>query len=156
MGKVIPIVVGVVIRDNKILLLQRKNEPYIGYWAFPGGKIEPHEHVREAAMREIQEETGIATTFESYDGFVSEIVEENNAVLYHFLIHICRLNPLSSSITSTHEGEVAWFNLDELDTLHIVHSDLLMIKQMVLSKTKQYYECKVEKKKGDYFLQYFR
>lgn len=155
MSKVIPIVVGAVIRDNKILLLQRKKEPYIGYWAFPGGKIEPYEHVREAAMREIQEETGISTTFDSHEGFVSEIVEENNTVLYHFLIHICRLNPLSSSITSTPEGEVAWFNLDELDTLHIVHSDLLMIKHMILSKTKQHYECKVEKKDGNYLLKYF-
>ncbi len=154
--KVIPIVVGVVIKDNNILLLQRKHEPYIGYWAFPGGKIESFEHVREAAIREIQEETGIATTFDSHEGFVSEIVEENNSVLYHFLIHICRLHPLSLSITSTHEGEVAWFNLDELDALHIVHSDLLMIQHMILSKTKQHYECKVEKRNEDYFLKYFR
>jgi mutator protein MutT len=52
--------VGVaVVRDRKILLIERGREPAKGQWAVPGGKVEFGETLREAAAREVKEETGI-------------------------------------------------------------------------------------------------
>lgn len=42
----------------KVLLIKRKNPPYKGYWAIPGGFVEPNEPLEVAARRELQEETG--------------------------------------------------------------------------------------------------
>jgi 8-oxo-dGTP diphosphatase len=47
--------------DNilKVLLIERKNDPYQGFWALPGGFVDENEIVANAAERELQEETGL-------------------------------------------------------------------------------------------------
>lgn len=43
----------------KVLLIQRKNEPFAGDWAFPGGFSEPGEPLAQTCVRELEEETGL-------------------------------------------------------------------------------------------------
>ena len=53
------------LRDDgrEFLLAQRPaGKVYAGYWEFPGGKVEPGESVRQALIRELQEELGIHVT----------------------------------------------------------------------------------------------
>lgn len=46
--------------DNlKILLVQRKSDPYKGKWALPGGFLEEQEPLEAGAKRELKEETGL-------------------------------------------------------------------------------------------------
>lgn len=52
-------VATVVLRAGAVLLVKRGKEPDLGRWAFPGGSIEPGETAREAALREVREETGV-------------------------------------------------------------------------------------------------
>ncbi len=44
---------------SSVLLIRRKNHPSIGWWALPGGFVEYREDMDKAALRELQEETGI-------------------------------------------------------------------------------------------------
>ncbi|HEY3110625.1 MAG TPA: NUDIX hydrolase [Chloroflexota bacterium] len=54
------IAVGViVVRDGKVLLVQRGKEPGRGFWAVPGGMVDLGETSRQAAAREAREETGL-------------------------------------------------------------------------------------------------
>lgn len=46
-----------------VLLVRRRYEPYESYWALPGGLLEPHETLEEAAERELREETGVTDTY---------------------------------------------------------------------------------------------
>jgi 8-oxo-dGTP diphosphatase len=56
--------VGAIIRDEaeRLLLIQRRNEPGAGLWSLPGGRIEAGETDQQAVVREVAEETGLAVT----------------------------------------------------------------------------------------------
>ncbi|MBO8189232.1 NUDIX domain-containing protein [Streptomyces spirodelae] len=47
------------IPDGTVLLIERDWPPYEGAWALPGGHVDPGESRREAAARELAEETGV-------------------------------------------------------------------------------------------------
>jgi 8-oxo-dGTP diphosphatase len=52
------------VRENvlQVLVIERANEPYQGQAALPGGFLRPGEHLRRAAERELDEETGLDGT----------------------------------------------------------------------------------------------
>ncbi|PKO46136.1 MAG: DNA mismatch repair protein MutT [Betaproteobacteria bacterium HGW-Betaproteobacteria-4] len=65
MTKIVEVAAAVMLRADgrEFLLAQRPvGKVYAGYWEFPGGKVEPGESVREALIRELQEELGITVT----------------------------------------------------------------------------------------------
>jgi 8-oxo-dGTP diphosphatase len=52
-------VLAVVLRGDRVLIVQRKQQPNAGRWGFPGGVLELGETVFDGAMRELREETGV-------------------------------------------------------------------------------------------------
>lgn len=45
--------------DDKILLIKRNTRPFVGYWALPGGRMDPGETLDQTVVREVKEETGL-------------------------------------------------------------------------------------------------
>jgi len=52
----------VIVYNKKIVLIKRKNPPFQGHFALPGGFVEVGETVETAAVREAKEETGLDVT----------------------------------------------------------------------------------------------
>ncbi|HEX5957295.1 MAG TPA: NUDIX hydrolase [Hyphomicrobiaceae bacterium] len=79
-----------IFRGAEVLLIERgKAGPLKGFWSLPGGRIEPGEKVRVAAMREVREETGIAAEL---DGLldVHEVMRHDPAgrLMSHYLLAV--------------------------------------------------------------------
>ena len=78
---------AVVIRDGRILLVNRGSSPGKGLWAPPGGLVELGETLRGAAEREILEETGI--TIRAKEAFyVFDFIDRDpdGKIKYHYII----------------------------------------------------------------------
>lgn len=70
-----------IFRDGKVLLAQRSKPPLTGIWSLPGGHIEPGEKAREAAHRELSEETGIAAELKGLVDVVDVILRHDDGSL---------------------------------------------------------------------------
>ena len=53
------VVFGLEASELKVLLIERDLEPFKGHWALPGGFVNMDETLEQAALRELQEETGL-------------------------------------------------------------------------------------------------
>jgi len=63
---------AVIIKDGKIVLIKRKEEPFRGQYALPGGFVEYSEPVEAALRREVLEETGLIVEVSSLIGIYSD------------------------------------------------------------------------------------
>lgn len=55
------------LQDDAVLMLQRNDDLFPGYWNLPGGHALPGEDALAAAVRELREETGLATVLTCLD-----------------------------------------------------------------------------------------
>jgi len=64
--------VGAIVHDaaGRLLVIQRGHEPALGLWSLPGGRVHPGETFRDAVVREVAEETGLAVVPERMVGAV--------------------------------------------------------------------------------------
>jgi 8-oxo-dGTP diphosphatase len=109
-------VLAVLVRDGKVLLVQRGNQPDRGKWGFPGGKVELGETVTAAAVRELNEETGI----DAAPGEVLTVLDfmdrdDSGAIRYHYAMVCVRLDWITGEgIAASDAMDVAWMTLAEI------------------------------------------
>ncbi|MCQ0093409.1 NUDIX domain-containing protein [Roseovarius sp. M141] len=78
---------AVVMRENRVLLVKRKNEPDAGLWGFPGGHVDLGETALAAAARELREETGVVGRPTRYLTNIDVIIHDGcGGVRFHFLL----------------------------------------------------------------------
>jgi 8-oxo-dGTP diphosphatase len=105
---------GVVLRDDKVLLLLRKKEPEAGTWSLPGGRVEFMERLEDTVVRELREELGITVEVESLVCVINHIVPDENA---HWVSPVYRVRVISGvpqNLEPEKTTAVDWFSLSNL------------------------------------------
>ena len=109
---------ALVSRSGKLLLVRRAHEPWKGAWDVPGGFCGPREHPRDAAAREMREETGLEVEVGSLLGMWidSYAPDGPGADKITLNIYFNALAPASAEAQSdpNEVAEIAWFAADEL------------------------------------------
>ena len=117
-------VLAVTVRGNRVLLVKRANPPDQGKWGFPGGRLEPGEPVKAAALRELAEETGVAA--EALDVLtVLDVIDRDDAgaLRYHYVLIavLCRWRA-GEPVAADDALAADWYGLDDLSRPGLVTS----------------------------------
>lgn len=108
---------AVIIRDGRILLERRRNDPGKGKWSIPGGIVELGESTEEAVMREVKEETGLDVDNPELIDVVNNVTgDEKGRIEYHFVIidYSVRLKGGKPKASSDAE-ELKWVPLENVE-----------------------------------------
>lgn len=105
---------GVVIRDDKVQLVQRGINPGRGNWQIPGGYVEMDEEIHLAVEREVLEETGITAKVTDSLGF--RHTAGNPERPFSNLYVVFRLDPVDGEPLADGDEtlDAGYFTLDEM------------------------------------------
>ena len=77
------VVAGVIVEiDGKIVMIRRNLEPGIGRWTFPAGYVDRGESVEDAAVREMDEESGLKVRIDDLVGVYSQTGDAYVLIVY--------------------------------------------------------------------------
>lgn len=109
-------VIAVVRRGDELLLAQRSKGIYVGRWGFPGGHVELGEGVVAAAMRELEEETGVVADPVGPLTTIDEIGRDpRGALLWHYvLVAVLAEWRAGDAVASDDAAGVRWVTLDDI------------------------------------------
>lgn len=103
-----------ILRDNKILLYRRLRAPEAGYWNIVGGKIDHMEPAGIAAIREAEEETGLAIG-EIEHLLTTEQILPDDRQHWVSLIYVSRNSRGEPQLTEPDKlSAFGWYDLDDL------------------------------------------
>jgi ADP-ribose pyrophosphatase YjhB (NUDIX family) len=124
---------GVVVRDGKILLVQRGINPGKGNWQIPGGYVEMDEEIHTAVEREVLEEAGVTARVTDSLGF--RHTAGNQERPFSNLYVVFRLDPMAGEPRSDGDEtlDAGYFTLDEMIVKTGIQSlSLWAVKQALL------------------------
>ena len=120
---------------TKVLLIKRKNEPFLGDWVLTGGALYNNEDLETGALRELAEKTGITDVpikqFKAFGKVDRSPVMRMVAVAFIGIIDSKRVNVLRET-NSTSNAD--WFPIDKIPPLGFDHEEILQEGLLELRK----------------------
>lgn len=124
--------VGVLVVDSgRVLLVKRARPPRRGRWALPGGRVKLGETLRQAAEREVREETGV-TVMARGPIHALEVIERDTdgRVRYHYVIVDLAAEYAGGTLAASDEVEdVGWFEFPALENMDVDKDTLALLRR---------------------------
>jgi 8-oxo-dGTP diphosphatase len=108
----------------RLLLVQRKHEPFQGSWALPGGFVEMGEDLPEAAARELAEETGLRNVpLEQLHAFGKPGRDPRGRTITIVYFGIAGTD-WQQAKAADDAAAVQWFDIDNLPSMAFDHDEI--------------------------------
>ena len=122
-----------VVRDGRALLVQRSRQPLRGLWSLPGGHIEWGETLREAALRELAEETAVEADICMLLDSVDVIHRDQaGAIQYHYVLTTFGATwRAGEARAGSDAAAVCWTASDDLDGLPMTPGTDQLIRRAI-------------------------
>jgi len=123
---------GVVIKDRKVLILQRHNDEkiYPGMWELPSGKRKLLESSEDSLFREVKEEAGIdieiVMPFSVFDYQIEKEKEIRDSTQINFIV---QPKPDTEVRLSSEHQAFAWVSKEEIDKYNLSEATKKVIKK---------------------------
>lgn len=114
-----------------MLLVKRGHPPLMGEWSIPGGVLEVGETLREAAVREAMEETGLRVESAELLGVYDRLLRDaDERTLYHYVLidFLCR-RVTGEAKPAGDAQDVGWFTYLEAVELSLAEDTLDVIRK---------------------------
>ena len=112
-------------QDLKMLLIERKGQPFAGMWALPGGFVGMDETLEQSARRELQEETGISRLYlEQLYTFGDPQRDPRGRVITVAYYALVKLTEHVLQAASDAQ-DVGWFSVSDLPALAYDHDKII-------------------------------
>jgi len=108
----------------KLLLFKRRVEPFHGKWSLIGSFVRPQENVKDAAMRVLEESTGLQNVFMEELGIFGSTERDPGArviSLGHYAL--IRIDEQNAAVLA--ENQAQWFDFDNLPDLILDHTEMV-------------------------------
>jgi ADP-ribose pyrophosphatase YjhB (NUDIX family) len=122
---------AIIIELARVVLVKRAHPPLQAQWSIPGGVLEVGELVREAAIREAREETGLTVEPGDLLGVYDRVLRDpSGRVQYHYVLmdFLCR-RVAGELAAASDAAEVRWFTRDELPALNLAEDTFDVIRK---------------------------
>ncbi|MCL5263892.1 MAG: NUDIX hydrolase [Chloroflexi bacterium] len=131
-------VVGVgtiVLKDGQVLLIRRGVEPAYGKWSVPGGLVELGEGLRDAAAREVKEETGLDVDVGPVVDIVERVIRDaDGRIQYHYIIVDFVARWLAGEAHADSDAlEARWVAPEDIDGFETTEGLVPVIKKAVVA-----------------------
>ncbi len=110
----------------EILLIKRKNEPFKGRWAIPGGFVDEGEDLPDAARRELREETGLEVEVLTQLGAFGKPGRDPR---HHTvsIVFVGFADENANAVAADDAAEAKWFSVKNLPELGFDHGDIVTL-----------------------------
>jgi 8-oxo-dGTP diphosphatase len=127
MNKIIDVTAGIIWKDGKILITQRKkDDPTIpSFWEFPGGKIEEAETAEECLARELKEELDIKVIVKD-----QILVNEHEYPTKIIRLHFFNVDYYEGELKLNDHDDAKWIAKEEIKEYEFAPADIPVLDRI--------------------------